>query len=315
MQQKRTEAIMPRTVKAEPTDYARESSFVSLLGGWVQQGVENFFATQRILVDLAMRQNTSAMDFLRQRLADPAYCPAAVLTELAAEGMTNFIEGQKLLLNLAQKEYQIITTGVKERVSMLPAGVAITDMMQRSFDTFVQMQHEFLSSAEKQTHAWLHAAKAGKMYDPEGLIDLARESFDTFVRTQKKFLGVIAEETANATTGNGAKKMKKTELTELAREATESFFAAQKKLMDVADRQVNAHLKATGRALHMLSPMQFMNLPAFTREGVKTFVDAEKAVIDTMTSKGHATRTRITPGGHKARPVRHKKIRVAAAVA
>ncbi len=46
---------MKQEVKTGPM--ARESSFINLLSGWVQQGVENFFATQRILVDLAMRQN------------------------------------------------------------------------------------------------------------------------------------------------------------------------------------------------------------------------------------------------------------------
>src|SRR5664280_1254342 len=112
------EVIMRRTVKHElNTAISRESSFVSLLSGWVQQGVENFFATQRILVDLAMRQNASAMNFVRDQLSEPAFSPMAIFTELAGEGMSNFIEGQKLLLNLAQKEYEIVTTGVKERVS------------------------------------------------------------------------------------------------------------------------------------------------------------------------------------------------------
>jgi len=85
---------MPR-IKAELDDaIARESSFVSLLSGWVQQGFDNFFATQRILVDLAMRQNASAMNFVREQLADPAFCPVSIFTELVGEGMSNFIEGR-----------------------------------------------------------------------------------------------------------------------------------------------------------------------------------------------------------------------------
>ena len=276
---------MPRTVKHESTTaHSRESSFVSLLSGWVQQGVENFFATQRILVDLATRQNASAMHMLRERLADPAYCPTAILTELTGEGMTNFIEGQKLLLNLAQQEYDLVTNGVKERVGGSPAATALTDVMRRGFDTFVEMQQDFLKIASKQTHHWLTAVKAGKPYDGEGLVDLARESFDTFVRSQKKFLNVIADEATNATNGkNGtARKVKATEILELAREATDTFIDAQKKLMDVAGRQVNAELKATGRTLNMIAPNTFTQLPDLTREGVKHFVDAEKALIDTV---------------------------------
>src|SRR5512146_2511285 len=104
-----TEANMSRPIKHEPTTHpARESSFVSLLSGWVQQGVENLVSTQRILVDLAMSQNARAMNFLRERLRDPAFRPAQVLTEVAGEGMSNFVEGQKILLHLAQKEYEIV---------------------------------------------------------------------------------------------------------------------------------------------------------------------------------------------------------------
>ena len=71
---------MPRNGKPEPAAHAGDSSFVSLLSGWVQQGVENFFATQRILVDLAMTQNANAMNLIRKRFADPDFCPAAIVT-------------------------------------------------------------------------------------------------------------------------------------------------------------------------------------------------------------------------------------------
>jgi hypothetical protein len=198
--------------------------------------------------------------------------------------MSNFIEGQKLLLNLAQKEYEIVTKGVKERVGGYTAAVAVTDLMQRSFGTFVNMQQDFLKTADKQTHTWLNAIKAGKPFDPEGLIELARDSFDTFVRTQKKFLDAVTEETTKATSGkHGA--VKKTEITELARQATDSFIEAQKKLMDVAGRQTNAQVKAVGKTTNMLSPPPFINWPEMTRESVKGLVDAEKAVIDTVTKR------------------------------
>ena len=173
--------IMPRNGRTESsTVHTGDSSFVSLLSGWVQQGVENFFATQRILVDLAMSQNANAMNLVRSRLTDSDFCPAAVLTELAGEGMSNFIEGQKLLLNLAQKEYEIVATGVKERVSGNAAAVAITDLAERGFNTFVEMQLDFLKLASKQTHTWLTAVKAGKGFDTEGLVETAQDAMEHF---------------------------------------------------------------------------------------------------------------------------------------
>ncbi len=273
---------MPRNGKTESM-HNGDSSLVSLLSGWVQQGVENFFATQRILVDLAMSQNANAMNMMRSRFADPDFCPMAIASEFAAEGMSNFIEGQKLLLNLAQKEYEIIASGVKERMGGNTTALAMTELTERGFDTFVGMHQEFLKMASKQTHSWLTAVKSGKGFDAEGLIEMAREAVDTFVQAQKKFLDVIAEETTKAThMKEPVRKMKKTELSELAKEATDAFIDAQKKLIDVAGKQVNANMKAAGRTLNMVTPFPFIPIPDLTREGVKNFVTAEKALIDTV---------------------------------
>src|ERR1700739_361904 len=96
--------------------HPRESSFVALLTGWAQQGVQSFFATQRILLDLAMRQNASIMHSVRQQLSDPHHSPTAILGEVAGDGINNFLEGQKVLLELGQKQNEILMIGVKERI-------------------------------------------------------------------------------------------------------------------------------------------------------------------------------------------------------
>ncbi len=312
-----SEVIMPRNDKPESsTVHLGDSSFVSLLSGWVQQGVENFFATQRILVDLAMTQNANAMKMIRSRFADPAFCPAAIATELAGEVMANFIEGQKLLLGLAQREHEIVTTGVKERVGGNAAAVAVTDMVQRGFDTFVEMQQEFLKMASKQTNTWLNAVKAGKGFDPEGLVEMAREGMANFVHTQKKFLDVVAEQTTKATSAkDSGRKMKATELSELAKEATDAFIEAQKKLMDVAGRQVNANMRAAGRTLNMITPFPFIPIPDITREGVKNFVTAEKALIDTVMNRPEPKRSGKAPVARRKgrRPARPIKVEAATA--
>ncbi len=74
---------MPATVKSESSRaHPREPSFVTLLSSWAQQGVQSFFATQRILLDLAMRQNVSLMQSVRQQLSDPQHSPTAILGEV-----------------------------------------------------------------------------------------------------------------------------------------------------------------------------------------------------------------------------------------
>jgi hypothetical protein len=296
--------------------HPRGPSFVSLLSGWVQQGVQSFFATQRILLDLAMRQNATVMNVVRERVADARHSSTAMLTELAGEGMSNFIEAQQVLLNLAQQQNEIVTTGVRERIGGSAPAVAMADLFRRSIKTFVEMQHEFLKIANKQTHTWLEAAKHGGPYKADRFVDLAREGMENFVHAQKRFLDVIAEETAKAT-GNGKhvkeiKKIKKTELAELARQATESFIDAQKKLFDVAGRQVNVNLKAASRTIDIVKPFPVGPLAELTREGVKSFVDAQKALIDVTTKRGigHKPASKT----HRAKkPVRHVRVETAKA--
>jgi hypothetical protein len=280
---------------AKPAAEPRESSFVNLLSGWVQQGVENFFATQRILVDLAMRQNGTVVDVMREKLIAPDFCPVAVAKEFAAEGLANFIEGQKLLLGLAQRENEILATGVKERVGGFVVSDALIETIHRSVDTFMEMHMEYLKSASKQVHGRLAAAKADEEYKGDGVVELAREGLENFVQAQKKLLQIIAEETSKVTGSMELtmSKAKKTELTKLTGEAADLFIDAQKKLMDVAARQIHVSLKAAGHAAKMIPAVPYREIPELTREGFRSFVEAEKAVIDSVTKRPEAKRAPV----------------------
>jgi hypothetical protein len=308
---------MAAAVKHEsPRTHAKDSSVFSLLSGWAQQGAQTLFATQRILIDLAMRQNASVMHAVKQQLSDPLHSPTAILSEVAAEGVTNFLEGQRVLLDLGRQQHDLLMTGVRERVGDRPVAHAMVDLLQRSVDTFIHMQEEYLKIAGKQTHTWVEAAKARKPYQPDQLVDLAREGVENFVKAQKRFLDVIAEETARIASGrhgNGtAKKMKRTELSELARKATESFVEAQKRLVDLAGKQINANVKTTGKTLELLRPFPFLPLSELTREAVKSYVDAQKALMEVMV-KSPVGPLVAKAERHPRKPMR--KARAAAAVA
>lgn len=294
--------------KHEPiTAQPRPSSFVSLLSGWVQQAMESFFATQRILIDVAMRQNANTMKAMRESLSDPEHSPASLLTELAVEGTANFIEAQRILLDLAQEENELLMNGVKERVSGSNTAVAMTNLMRRSVENFVAMQQEFLTIAGKQSQNWLHDMKAGKSYDSNRLVELVREGMENFVSTQKKLLDVIGEETARATGGKEprtAKPTKKTELSVLARESSNALIEAQKKLLDVAAHQMKSNLQLATRAKNVAMPFR-LPLAKITGEGVKSFIDAEKALIDSMvkpaqTHAAHKKGRRPVKRSHRA---------------
>jgi len=300
---------MKEETKSAPM--ARESSFVNLLSGWVQQGVENFFATQRILVDLAMRQNGTVIDVLREKLTAPDFRPVAMAKEFAGEGLANFIEGQKLLLGMAQRENEILATAVHERAGGFAVTDALVNTIHRGIDTFVEMQLEYLKAAGKQVHGRLAAVKAGEEYEGDTLVELAREGLENFVTAQKKFLHVVGEETSKMTGGTQptVSKAKKTELTELAKEAADTFIDAQKKLMDVAARQIHVSLKTAGTAAKMMPTVPYKEIPDLTREGFRSFVEAEKAVIESVTKRPEAKKTPMK-GAHRVKHAHARKPRV-----
>lgn len=212
--------------------------------------------------------------------------PVALFTELAVEGASSFIEAQRILLNLAQQENELIATAVKGQLAGSTPGVAMIDMAQRSLDTFIKMHEDFLTATSKQTMHWVEGVKAGKGYDVAPLAELAREEMESFGRAQKKFLEVITQETAKATSGkpdHTTKTVFQEELPKLAREAANSFIEAQKRLLDVLGQQMNVNLGAATRAMEMLSPARLWPMAMRTGEGMKNFVEAEKKVFDSMT--------------------------------
>jgi hypothetical protein len=234
---------------------------------------------------------------------NPELSPADILTELVVEGASSFIEAQRIFLNLAQQENEIITNAVKGQIAGSPQGVAMIDLARRSLDTFINMHEDFLTATSQQTLHWIEAVKAGKGYDATHLTHLAKEEWQTFVKAQKKFLDLVAQETAKAASGkhdHATKTAIAAELPMLAREAANSFIDAQKRLLDVLGQQMNVNLSAASRTMELLSPSRLWPMAKRTGEGVKNFVEAEKSLFESMTKPRKRPKATRRPG-HKAR--------------
>jgi len=289
----------------------RPSSFVSLLSGWAQQGVESVLATRRILVDVASRQGAAAVKTLREGLSAPEHSARTILAERVVKGTANFIEAERILLTLAQEENKIVMTGVKERVGGHPAAAAIADRLHHTVDAFVEMQQDLATIASKQSQHWLKPVGKGKRHVDSRLVDVAREAMESFVTAQKKFLKVIAERPAKAPVVKA--KETKTELPKLAREAAAAFIEAQKKLLDLAVDEMDVNLEAAGQVKKMLKSVRLMPIANLTTEGVKDFVDAEKTLITSM-RKGEEPKAGPKPKrSPKPKAARRKRAEPAAA--
>src|SRR3984957_16908797 len=96
---------MPAKAKPEPVATGNEPFCLqSLLTEWTRQGTETFFASQRILWDLVMRQNASTTTAVKEQFATVRTAPVAALTEMVGEGVSNLIAVEGVLLHLAQRE-------------------------------------------------------------------------------------------------------------------------------------------------------------------------------------------------------------------
>src|SRR4051812_4496199 len=92
---------MPAKANPEPAANWYQVSPFSALTGWAKQAAEGFFATQRILLDLVMRQNATTMSAIRDRLSEVRSISMDAMTEMAGEGISNMIAAERVLLHLA----------------------------------------------------------------------------------------------------------------------------------------------------------------------------------------------------------------------
>jgi hypothetical protein len=274
-----------------------------MLAGWLRQGTESFFASQRILMDLVMRQNAHTLSAFQGRLAEARNIAGTAVTEMAGEGISNFIAAQRVLLNLAQRQNEILTTAVQERAGGPAPVAAVTDLFSRGIDTVLGMQQHFLTMAARQADEWIDATKSGEPFEGIHLTSLARESMETFVRSQKKFLDVLAEETARATGKESNGKVHsqgKTELTELARQSAEAYIDAQKKLLDVASQQLKVYAKTAREAMEAMNPLPAETLGELTRQTVEGFVESQQALLNLVVKPPHTPKPHAAPEHPKA---------------
>jgi len=221
---------------------------------------------------------------MRKNTGPQGQSPVDILTELAVEGTSSFIEAQRIFLHLAQQENDLVMNGLKERVGQSAPMVAMTDLVRRGFNTWVDMQQEFLNLTSQQTVNWLEAVQSGKKDPSAHLAHFAQEGMQNLVQAHKKFLDVLTEETSKATTSKPGhlRPLKKTEVSKLAREAANLFVDAQKQTLDVVAQQLNVNLKAATRAAQTISAAPVMPIAEWPGKAIRDLVANEKALLQSV---------------------------------
>jgi hypothetical protein len=79
--------------------------------------------------------------------------------------------------------------------------------------------------------------------------------------------------------------------------------------MDVAARQIHVSLKTAGTAAKMIPAVPYRDIPDLTREGFRSFVEAEKAVIESVTRRPEVKKAPMK-GARRVKHARAAKPRV-----
>jgi hypothetical protein len=209
----------------------------------------------------------------------------SLLTELAVEGTSSVVETQRTLLELAQQENNLVLKALKERVSGFLPAAAMADFIRRSVDTLIQMQQELLTATSRQTAEWLGSETATVSERTAQLIEFAKEGLESFAKAQTMFLKAVSEESERAMRckpGDFEKGKMAVELKQLACDAGNAFLEAQKRLLDIANQQVQVNLNAASRTAELLSPEQLMPVATLAGDSVKSFFDAQAALVSSM---------------------------------
>lgn len=242
--------------------------------------------------------------------SDESSSALSVLTELAVEGASSLVESQRTLLELAQQENDLVLKGLKQKVSSLAPAAAMTDFVRRSLNTLVEMQQDLLTTGSKQMVTWLQSGTT--VSDHTGhLIESAREAVEAFGRAQKKFLEAVSEESSKALSGGPSDETLSSEpvdLKQLGRDAANAFIEAQKKLLEIMGQQVNVNLKVATQASDLISPAQVAPAAALAIDSVRSFFDAESALVDSLTK---AQKQKPGQGKKAARRTVRRRERVA----
>lgn len=307
---------MQANIKTDAAEVHTSAAPVSLVTELTRQGVDGALATQRIMLDLIMRQNATTMNALRQTLSGSRMPKADGMTEMAAQGVANFIEAQRVLLNTALQGNEIVMTAVKERTG----NPVIADLLRRSIDTFIDLQQHFLTIAERETSTWMDQAREGKIGGGKSMAELLEDSLDQFVRSQKKLLDMISEEMEAAEAKKGEeKKEPATGITDLMSQGAGALIQMNKKLLDVAGKQVDVNLKVAKRAVDALKPSMRFNPAELARQYADNLVAAQKSMLDIIVKPRPVVTARVEvkaePRARRTRRTRTKRAKKAAQAA
>jgi hypothetical protein len=255
-------------MQQEGNDSMSNTGSWSLLAGLARQGVDNFVAIQKTLLDISAQENARLLRTAQQNLGG-AVTPD--MAELAAGSTQAFLQSQKMMLDVAVQQNQMALGLIRAGG---PALGKLADMLAETAQTFVEAQKRLLDFTGQQAEAMLKAAREGETVpNPlSQMADIWRYSLDAIVDAHKKLLDLIAQGTASLTARWQAQPGQPSaepvqDFVDRARQDLENYINLQRRLTEQAAREMADSIRAV--------PLQDL-----ARQGVEAFVNTQRAILD-----------------------------------
>jgi hypothetical protein len=226
------------------------------LAGMADDGVKNFTAAGKILLDLAAGETALMVEAMKEGLRLPV--AAGVVADVARHRAEMLIGLQKHMLEAAAEETHAGAEsyrGGKE----LQAGTRVTEFARRGLEGFVESEKKFLDLAAKEVTEAIKENKRSAKPPRERmkvLTEMTRDGAEKYLEAQKKLVDLAIEEMEKIGKGKGdhkevARKAVPALLRELTEKSVHNLVTAEKSLLDLAMKPRKAGPRTRGRRVHV----------------------------------------------------------------
>jgi hypothetical protein len=248
----------------------------------VRQGVDNYVATQKTLLDIAVQQNALLVNAMKQGFS---MAVSPLVADLAARGTQTFLQSQRAMLDMAAQQNKLGLDLLKNMAGAnRPFVSEMADMMERGTRTFVDAQKRLLEFAEQQAG---NQNPGQSLPNPMTQIyELSRQGLESFVEAQKRFLDMVSQQATSATDrwkeraearaaaapaeGNG-------DLLGLARQTFENYVNMQRQFAETAGRAMTDWTQSWQNGGVGQSATGLQDL---ARKGVEAFINTQRTLLD-----------------------------------
>jgi hypothetical protein len=194
------------------------------------------------------------------------------------EGIKNFMEVQRQMLDIAGRENSIVEEGLEPAFADTPVN-SLSKVVHQGLDNFVTTQKEFLTIIETQATGAMDEMAEGKRPDTGRLMELAREGTRTFLESQKKFLDIVEVQlTAKQSGAEASTNGRSVDIFDMAKKSVDALIEAQQRLLDLASAQVKVNVQFVQNICNV--EVRPATISEVVKKSVDSFVAAQKALVD-----------------------------------